>query len=43
MDGYLLVLVAQRSLFAAQEALVNVRLAEQVNLVTLYKALGGGG
>ena len=43
MDGYLGVLVAQRSLFAAQQALVNVRLAEQVNLVTLYKALGGGG
>ncbi len=42
IDSYLGVLVAQRSLFAAQQALVGVRLAEQVNLVTLYKALGGG-
>lgn len=43
IDSYLAVLVAQRSLFAAQQSLVNVRLAEQVNLVNLYKALGGGG
>ena len=42
IDGYLGVLVAQRALFAAQQALVNVRLAEQANLVTLYKVLGGG-
>ncbi len=42
LDGYLGVLIAQRSLFAAQQALVGVRLAEQVNLVTLYKVLGGG-
>ena len=42
LDGYLGVLVAQRSLFAAQQALVAVRLAEQANLVTLYKVLGGG-
>lgn len=42
LDGYLSVLVAQRALFAAQQALVGVRLAEQVNLVTLYKVLGGG-
>jgi outer membrane protein, multidrug efflux system len=42
LDGYLGVLVAQRSLFAAQQALVGVRLAEQANLVTLYKVLGGG-
>jgi len=42
IDGYLSVLVAQRALFAAQQSLVNVRLAEQVNLVNLYKALGGG-
>jgi outer membrane protein TolC len=26
----------------AQQALVGVRLAEQANLVTLYKVLGGG-
>jgi outer membrane protein, multidrug efflux system len=42
IDSYLAVLVAKRSLFVAQQSLVNVRLAEQVNLVNLYKALGGG-
>lgn len=42
IDSYLSVLVAQRALFAAQQALVNVRLAERNNLVTLYKVLGGG-
>jgi multidrug efflux system outer membrane protein len=42
LDGYLGVLVAQRSLFAAQQALVAVRLTEQANRVTLYKVLGGG-
>jgi multidrug efflux system outer membrane protein len=42
IDSYLGVLVAQRALFVAQQALVNVRLAEQANLVTLYKVLGGG-
>lgn len=42
IDGYLGVLVAQRALFAAQQALVGVRLAEQQNLVNLYKVLGGG-
>ena len=42
IDSYLAVLIAERSLFAAQQTLVNVRLAEQVNLVNLYKALGGG-
>jgi len=42
IDSYLAVLVSKRSLFVAQQSLVNVRLAEQVNLVDLYKALGGG-
>lgn len=42
LDGYLGVLVAQRALISAQQALVGVRLAEQANLVTLYKVLGGG-
>jgi len=42
IDGYLGVLVAQRTLFTAQQVLVAVRLAEQANLVTLYKVLGGG-
>jgi multidrug efflux system outer membrane protein len=42
LEGYLGVLVAERSLYSGQQALIGVRLAEQVNLVTLYKALGGG-
>jgi outer membrane protein, multidrug efflux system len=42
LDGYLGVLVAQRSLVAGQQTLVAVRLAEQVNRITLYKVLGGG-
>ena len=42
IDSYLQVLVSQRALLAAQHALVEVRLAEQANLVTLYKVLGGG-
>ncbi len=42
IDSYLAVLVAQRSLFAGQQVLINVRFAEQANLVTLYKVLGGG-
>ena len=42
IDSYLGVLVAQQALFNAQKGEVNVRLAEQANLVTLYKVLGGG-
>ncbi len=42
VDGYLGVLVAQRSLYAAQQGLVAVRLTRLVNQVTLYKVLGGG-
>jgi multidrug efflux system outer membrane protein len=42
IDSYLGVLVAQRSLFGAQQALVGIRLAELQNLVNLYKVLGGG-
>jgi multidrug efflux system outer membrane protein len=41
-DTYLNELIAQRSLYVAQQALVATRLAAQTNLVTLYKALGGG-
>jgi multidrug efflux system outer membrane protein len=41
-DTYLNVLVAQSSLFGAQINLVSLNLAQQQNLVTLYKALGGG-
>ena len=42
IDSYLGVLVAQRSLYVAQQGLVNVRTARLSNLVTLYKVLGGG-
>ena len=41
-DSYLVLLDAQRTLYAAQQALVTTLLAQQVNRVTLYKALGGG-
>lgn len=36
------VLDAQRSLFAAQQALAQTRLAQRQNQVVLYKVLGGG-
>jgi len=42
LDSYLTTLDAQRSLYAAQQALVNLRQAALVNQVGLYKALGGG-
>jgi multidrug efflux system outer membrane protein len=42
VDNYLTVLVAQSSLFSAQLSLVALKLTEQQNLITLYKALGGG-
>ncbi len=41
-DNYLTVLDAQRSLYAAQQTHITLRLAEQVNRITLYKVLGGG-
>ena len=41
-DNFLTVLDAQRSSYAAQQALIVVQLSEQANRVTLYKALGGG-
>ena len=40
--SYLDVLDAQRSLFTAQQAVVQVQAQQAQNLVTLYKALGGG-
>jgi multidrug efflux system outer membrane protein len=43
IDSYLSVLDAQRSLYGAQQGLIAVRLSKLTNLVTLYKALGGGG
>ena len=42
MDSYLTVIVAQRALYEAQRNQVTVRLAEQANLILLYKVLGGG-
>ena len=42
-DTYLNVLIAQRTLFATQQALINARLIRSTNLVSLYAALGGGG
>jgi DICT domain-containing protein len=41
-DSYLSVLDAQRSLYAAQQGLIVLRLTRLVNQVTLYMALGGG-
>ena len=40
--SYLDALDAQRSLFAAQQALVQAQAQSQQNLVTLYRVLGGG-
>jgi NodT family efflux transporter outer membrane factor (OMF) lipoprotein len=43
VSGSLELLDAQRSQFAAQQALVQVQGQAAQNLVTLYRALGGGG
>jgi multidrug efflux system outer membrane protein len=42
IDSYLSVLDAQRSLYAAEQGLIALRLAEIANQITLYKVLGGG-
>jgi multidrug efflux system outer membrane protein len=42
VDSYLSALDAQRTLYSAQQQLQAVRLMRLQNLVTLYKALGGG-
>lgn len=42
VDNYLSVLDSQRTLFTAQQNLISTRLSRLQNLVTLYKALGGG-
>ena len=42
IDSYLGVLDAQRFLFAAQQALIAIRLAKLANQVRLYAVLGGG-
>ncbi|MEP9359541.1 efflux transporter outer membrane subunit [Sphingomonas sp. KR3-1] len=41
IDNFLASLVAQRSYYSAQRGLVNTRLIEATNLVTLYRTLGG--
>jgi len=43
VDSYLPVLDAQRTLYAARQNLIAVRLELLANRVTLYRALGGGG
>ena len=43
IDSYLGVLDAQRSLYAAQQGLILLRLIKLVNQVRLYAVLGGGG
>lgn len=42
VDSYLAVLDSQRSLYGAQQGLIATRLTRLVNLVTVYKVLGGG-
>lgn len=42
VNNYLQVLDAQRSLYAAQQAEITLRLSEHTNRITLYKVLGGG-
>jgi multidrug efflux system outer membrane protein len=41
-DTYLNVLIAQRTLYAAQQSLISARLIRSTNLIALYTALGGG-
>jgi multidrug efflux system outer membrane protein len=41
-DSYLTQLVAERTRYVAQQSLIETRLAEQRNRVTLYRVLGGG-
>ncbi len=41
IDSYLDSLVAQRSLYSAQQTLINTQLIRASNLVTLYRTLGG--
>lgn len=42
VDSYLASLDAQRTLFDAELALINIRLADAANRVTVYRAFGGG-
>ncbi len=42
LDSYLQVLDSQRSLFQGQLSLARLQRDEQVSVVQLYRALGGG-
>ena len=42
IDSFIGVLYAQRSLYAAQQRLISLRLAKLSNQVRLYAVLGGG-
>ncbi|MBB3833615.1 multidrug efflux system outer membrane protein [Xanthomonas arboricola] len=42
IDSYLQALDAQRSLYSAQQTLIATQLSRFTNLVTFYKAMGGG-
>jgi multidrug efflux system outer membrane protein len=41
-DPYLNVLVAERTLYSAQQTLIATALTRLTNAVSLYRALGGG-
>ena len=43
IDSYLNVLDAQRSYYSAQQGLIAIQLVRLVNLVNMYRVLGGGG
>lgn len=42
IDSYLTVLLAQQDLYSAQANLIQVNVDRMTNLISLYKALGGG-
>jgi multidrug efflux system outer membrane protein len=42
IDSYLDVLDSQRSMVSARQGLIDTRLQQLSNTVTLYKVLGGG-
>ena len=42
VDPYLNTLVAQQTLYTAQQSFVSAKFALYANLVALYEALGGG-
>lgn len=42
VDSYLGVLTSQQNYYGAEQSVISVRLSRLQNLVTLYKALGGG-